>query len=443
MSNNYILHDDGSMIVIGSEEICDRETCILAFDLDHTLIKPKSGNKFSNSTDDWIWLGEMEALFKRAFNSGPVVIFTNQGGIEKGKVKGEDFVKKMISIFGPYLAMCQPGNNYRLYIIAGVSTRWRKPLPTMWEFFTENIAPNAVPHQCIFVGDAAGRDEDFSDSDCKFASNCGMKFYTPGEFVKFASGGGAGAGDRLQTNAWPTSLHDKLGVKVLPMTLTPAPPIVRDVLGERHGSTPDIIIAGRSPADGAACAKQEDALSGLFAEPAIVVIYVGSPASGKSTLTRKFTEHGFEIINQDTIAADRNGRPKPGTKMQCKKRLAQLLCDTKNHPGDANHLHKIVIDATHPDVESRKEYIDVVKSYVVQGYKVACVWMNLTTERCKWLNLIRCYTGGKYIPEIAFGVYKKKFRRPDVVEGFSAVVTISEVLWDINLLPAHMIDWKL
>ena len=52
----------------------------------------------------------------------------------------------------------------------------------MWEFYTKNR--NVNYDESFYVGDAAGRKKDFSDSDLKFAENIGITFYTPEEYFE-------------------------------------------------------------------------------------------------------------------------------------------------------------------------------------------------------------------------------------------------------------------
>lgn len=54
---------------------------IAAFDLDHTIIKPKSGNKFPKDSDDWVLLDSVSKKINELYNNGyKIVIFTNQAG---------------------------------------------------------------------------------------------------------------------------------------------------------------------------------------------------------------------------------------------------------------------------------------------------------------------------------------------------------------------------
>jgi len=68
----------------------------------------------------------------------------------------------------------------------------RKPGRGMWDLFVSTLAASSssgvTPDASLttYVGDAAGRLEDFADSDKKFAKAAGLKFLTPEEF--FGSG---------------------------------------------------------------------------------------------------------------------------------------------------------------------------------------------------------------------------------------------------------------
>ena len=66
---------------------------------------------------------------------------------------------------------------------------FRKPLAGMWDHFSSacngGVAPNL--NECYYVGDAAGRPGDHSDSDKGFAAAVGMRFYTPEAFFEAPS----------------------------------------------------------------------------------------------------------------------------------------------------------------------------------------------------------------------------------------------------------------
>ena len=145
---------------------------VAGFDLDSTIIKTKSGRKFGKNADDWMWLykcvpDKLKSLQDEGFN---IVIFTNQSGL-KTEEKRKEFERKLENIFVK--------NNIKVEVIAALNKdKYRKPLPNM---FTECKA-GFDKQKSFYVGDAAGRKQDFSDSDYKFALNLGIKFYTPEDY---------------------------------------------------------------------------------------------------------------------------------------------------------------------------------------------------------------------------------------------------------------------
>jgi DNA 3'-phosphatase len=67
------------------------------FDLDHTLIKPKSGVVFPKDENDWTWNYDnvIEILNKLQLDGYSIVIFTNQKGLTSKKFTIQTFSKKI------------------------------------------------------------------------------------------------------------------------------------------------------------------------------------------------------------------------------------------------------------------------------------------------------------------------------------------------------------
>ena len=157
---------------------------IAGFDLDYTLIKPKSGKKFPENSSDWKWLyPEVKSnLIKLSKDkSYVIVIFTNQLGLEKGKTKIEDLKEKFEQI--------QMELNINLiFLISDKDDIFRKPRVGMWKYLKKK---GVERNGSFYVGDAAGRikdtklPKDHSDSDRKFAINAKIDFYTPEVYFLF------------------------------------------------------------------------------------------------------------------------------------------------------------------------------------------------------------------------------------------------------------------
>jgi bifunctional polynucleotide phosphatase/kinase len=148
---------------------------IVIFDLDNTIIKTKSGKVFPDSSTDWIFnynnvVETFNKLDKTIFG-----IISNHKGIKTNK-QLNDWQIKLNSIMKQI--------NFHFVFASLTDNRYRKPMVGSWEYIKENFLKglNITNNEIIYVGDACGRDGDFSDTDIKFAYNSGFKFNTPERF---------------------------------------------------------------------------------------------------------------------------------------------------------------------------------------------------------------------------------------------------------------------
>jgi bifunctional polynucleotide phosphatase/kinase len=141
---------------------------VAAFDLDHTLIKPQGTRKFAKDRNDVQYLfPEVEEKLDDLRRKGyKIVIFTNQSG---KKFNWDDLQYKVSKWIG---------EDTEIYV-STTKDRNRKPCTGMYDLF---VTHNGYPLTMFYVGDAAGRNGDFSDSDLKFAHNIDVPFYTPEQF---------------------------------------------------------------------------------------------------------------------------------------------------------------------------------------------------------------------------------------------------------------------
>lgn len=148
---------------------------IAGFDLDWTIIKTKSGNVFPTSKNDWQFLFEEIPEKLKSLSDYTIVIFSNQMGISKGKVKKEDILYKIGKIY----------DKLQIPFIFSASTEDdinRKPRTGMFTQVQMLIDKPIDKENSFYVGDMAGRKNDKEDTDRKFALNLGIKFYTPEEY---------------------------------------------------------------------------------------------------------------------------------------------------------------------------------------------------------------------------------------------------------------------
>ncbi|XP_077422175.1 bifunctional polynucleotide phosphatase/kinase isoform X2 [Vanacampus margaritifer] len=337
---------------------------IAGFDIDGCIITTKSGKVFPTAPDDWKILypeiqPRLASLIKKGYK---VVFFTNQMGIARGKLRPEVFKSKVEDILTTLQLPVQ------VFVAAGPGI-YRKPVVGMWNHLCEK-ANDGVPvdkTQSFYVGDAAGRPEnwapgkkkkDFSCSDRLFALNLGLQFHTPEEYF--------------------------LGWKSAAYNLPQFDPRKVDSSARLYDP----------PSASLTSSKTE------------VIVAVGFPASGKSTF---FHTHiipkGYVYVNRDTLGSWQN----------CVAASERALKEGRG----------VAVDNTNPDPESRKRYVDVAKA---AGVPCRCFHFSATLEQAKHNNKYRemAPSDSKHmkVNDMIFQSYKKHFVAPTLSEGFSEILSI-------------------
>uniref|UniRef100_A0A1I8A4L9 Polynucleotide kinase 3'-phosphatase n=1 Tax=Steinernema glaseri TaxID=37863 RepID=A0A1I8A4L9_9BILA len=127
---------------------------IAGFDLDYTLIATKSGKTFPVDHNDWkLWHDSVPQKLRKAHEEGfKVVIFTNQKGVQAGKLTTTNLKKKMHSILAKF--------DIPVQVFASLGPpSFRKPYVGMWTYMEEQYN-DGIPvnrEESLYVGDAAGR----------------------------------------------------------------------------------------------------------------------------------------------------------------------------------------------------------------------------------------------------------------------------------------------
>jgi len=356
---------------------------IASFDLDSTLITTKSGRVFAKSAEDWMWWSSCIPLQLRNLflqEQKIVVIFTNQKGCAD-YVKLSIFQKKINSILATI------GSDIPIYVFAATADDWyRKPSTQMWKRMNEIL--NTQQHgqtfsidinSSFYVGDAAGRHAkwdnnqktkaDFSCSDRQFARSLGIQFYTPEEYFL-----------KIQTLdsklwSWPDSL--KMFLSPPSPSSTSSSTVERDIQIIKDRNKPCLIIC------------------------------VGMSASGKTTYV---LEHfpSFVYVNQDTLK----------TKKKCLS-VAKAALDSGQ---------SVVIDNTNPSSAIRSEYIELIgKQSSIESF---CLCFDTPLHICLALNRFRASTSNgerDRVSTIAYNIFKKKFEKPTLKEGFTTIISIPMV----------------
>jgi len=189
--------------------------------------------------------------------------------------------------------------------------------------------------QSFFVGDALGRKGDFADSDKVFAENIGLKCHSPEEFFAIKQA--------QQTDA----------VEIPALNLSDC--------------------------------KQ-------------VIIMVGYPGSGKSSVAKKICENERFVLIQGDVY-------KTSPKMI--KAAGDYVSEGKS----------IVFDATNSSFKKRYEYISFARKH---GYKIVCVHVSTSLDVSYKRNKSR--DPENQVPKIAYSMYTKHFETPSVDEGFELIV---------------------
>lgn len=156
----------------------------LVIDLDGTLIQTATGGTFPKGIWDMkLDLDVLEAISN--LNPEYILIATNQGGIEKGFVNRWNFEAKLEFVRRCVAEYTGCENVWADYTeVNDEDNYYRKPNPGMFDERFESLEESGVgKDDCLMVGDASGNPGDFSDSDKKFAENCGIEYMDVKHFV--------------------------------------------------------------------------------------------------------------------------------------------------------------------------------------------------------------------------------------------------------------------
>lgn len=179
MEENSWFRPNESVLLYISKYPLKTTISVAAFDLDYTIVRSYK-SVFPISSDDFKILPERKKILEHYESKGYfIVIFSNQ-------YSTRDY-KQLISL------------NRSVYIIKELPIKpwiflstekdlYHKPNVGMWNLLDDILGEKGVSidkKKSFFVGDAAGRDGDFADSDKLFAKNIGIQFYTPEEIFPY------------------------------------------------------------------------------------------------------------------------------------------------------------------------------------------------------------------------------------------------------------------
>lgn len=119
-----------------------------------------------------------------AYKPKYIFIVTNQGGIEKGFVKEEEFIRKMD------LICCEMRSwgfivDYMYCPTNDVNDKYRKPNTGMIDYFRHacDMGYDFYRHEALMIGDASGLDGQYSDTDKRTAYNARIRYEDVNHFI--------------------------------------------------------------------------------------------------------------------------------------------------------------------------------------------------------------------------------------------------------------------
>lgn len=165
-------YHDSCYVLNGPSLASESKIKVIGLDLDWTLIRPRN-SLHGVKEDDWMMIPHRISMLKNlATNGYHIAIFTNQ------KYKGKALAKR-IMILRQVHAFLTFNEIPSWLFAATLGDNYRKPENGMWELFLRLSGAKVDVKNSFYVGDAAGRVQDFSDSDLKFSQQIGVNFLTP------------------------------------------------------------------------------------------------------------------------------------------------------------------------------------------------------------------------------------------------------------------------
>ena len=131
-----------------------------------------------------------------------------------------------------------------------------------------------------------------------------------------------------------------------------------------------------------------------------VIVMVGYPGSGKTSIANTFSPEKYKVISGDDFSSS-------------KKMIIEAEKYIRND-------FSVIFDATNPTIEKRKEYIEFANKY---NLKIRCI--HVSTDMAE--SMFRNNKRNKVIPKVTYFIFRKKFVKPTVDEGFYEVITLNSV----------------
>jgi len=156
---------------------------------------------------------------------------------------------------------------------------------------------------------------------------------------------------------------------------------------------------------GAVC---DGGVESLVSRQQEVVVLVGWPGSGKSTIaTKVLVPAGYVWINQDTLK----------TASKCLEAARTAVASGKS----------VVIDNTNPSSIGRSQFVSLAR---MRKLPCRCFHFTASRELAEHLNMYRerLSRGQRaHVPAIGYNLFNKHYQEPTLSEGFSEIKKINFV----------------
>lgn len=159
---------------------------ILFADLDGTLIKTKSGDTFPKGIWDMEFRFDVLNAIKK-LQPDYVLIVSNQGGIESRFVNAYNFKAKADYIGLAIGEYCECKCYFEYCETTNKQDQYRKPNTGMLYHIVKRYVAydiDCVKSRSLMIGDASGKEGQFSDTDKKTAENFGIDYLDVDDFVE-------------------------------------------------------------------------------------------------------------------------------------------------------------------------------------------------------------------------------------------------------------------
>jgi bifunctional polynucleotide phosphatase/kinase len=384
---------------------------ILGMDLDWTLIRPIKGKIHPLDENDWQFLYDakyMRAIYDKITAGYKLVIFTNQGGLLSNKKNGSGSkmdVEGFKNRWHIILERLEKEFNIKpLMLIASLYDDFnRKPCCGMWEFLEEMMMTThglkIDRSSSLYIGDMAGRKGDHLASDLLFAMNLDVEFQVPEVFY---------------------------GIEGFELAGNKTASLIKNVLEDERVFNPKMVKIPKRISKINAATRDEIQAVLQDGHTQSLVIFVGSPASGKSSWydinLKGLSKSGLELVHlgMDTFN---------GTLAKFYKEVEAELKKGKN----------VVVDNTNGSSKARgklatlaKEVNKDIQVLVVHftTEKRICLYQNaLRTKKVNVCELRKQENCGHNVPAVAIHTYWKHFEEVDMNKELNIDV-IYTITWE-------------